>query len=183
MRWWPGYTGMPSKISCDKSTMRIPMSLLSVCKSVDRVKIDWGDSTRERATKARPIEIRASKSLSLEGIVEKSPLCGKITVIPAKAGIHFMIFPFVFAFDSDSREGAPRPNPERMRRIYAVASVSSPVGREDVQAKGQRQRRKWIPAFAGMTNKTAKPLAGTGPCACPRPSPDRAGTILEKGDH
>ena len=73
-----------------------------------------------------------------------------------------MIFAFVFAFDSDSREGAPRPNPERMRRIYMAASVSSPVGREDVRAKGQRQRRKWIPAFAGMTNKSALPLVGTG---------------------
>ena len=43
-------------------------------------------------------------------------------------GIHFMIFTFVFAFDPGSREGAPRPNPERMRRIYTAASVSSPVG-------------------------------------------------------
>ena len=91
--------------------------------------------------------------LTLMGAVEKAPPCGKTTVIPAKAGIHFMIFAFVFAFDSDLREGTPHPNPERMRRIYMAASVSSPVGRENVRAKGQRQRRKWIPAFAGMTNK------------------------------
>ena len=76
---------------------------------------------------------------------------GILLVIPAKAGIHFMIFAFVFAFGSDSREGAPRPNPERMRRIYMAASVSSSVGRESVRAKSQRQRQKWIPAFAGMT--------------------------------
>ena len=62
-----------------------------------------------------------------------------------------MIFTFVFAFDSDSREGVPRPSPERMRWIYMAASVSAPAGNEDVRAKGQRQRQKWIPAFAGMT--------------------------------
>ena len=36
-----------------------------------------------------------------------------------------------------------------------AASVSFPAGNEDVRAKGQRQRRKWIPAFAGMTSKGA----------------------------
>ena len=74
----------------------------------------------------------------------------------AKAGIHFMIFAFVFAFDSASRDGAPRPSPERMRWICMAASVSSPAGSEDVRAKSQRQRRKWIPAFAGMTAKARK---------------------------
>ena len=96
------------------------------------------------------------------GAVVKSSRCGKTTVIPAKAGIHFTIFAFVFAFNSDSREGAARPNPG-MRSIYMAAAVSSPAGREDVRAKGQRQRRKWIPAFAGMTNKTRTPLVVTAP--------------------
>ncbi len=98
----------------------------------------------------------------------------KTTVIPAKAGIHFMFFAFVFAFDSDSREGAPHPSPERMRWIYMAASVSFPAGREDVRAKGQRQRRKWIPAFAGMTadcdhfRLSRYGTVGTGPRACPK---------------
>ena len=35
-----------------------------------------------------------------------------------------------------------------------AASVSSPAGSENVRAKGQGQRQKWIPAFAGMTIKT-----------------------------
>ena len=58
----------------------------------------------------------------------------------------FMIFAFVFAFDSDSRERALRPNAERTRRTYMAASVFSPAGSEDVRGKGRRQRRKWIPA-------------------------------------
>ena len=35
-----------------------------------------------------------------------------------------------------------------------AVSVSSPAGKEDIRAKNQRQRRKWIPAFAGMTSKS-----------------------------
>ncbi len=112
----------------------------------------YGTNRRERLTKT-----------PFKGVVEKAPRCGKTTVIPAKAGIHFMIFAFVFAFDSDSREGASRPNPERMRWIYMAESVSFPAGSEDVRAKGQKQRRKWIPAFAGMTNKTTSPLVVTAP--------------------
>ena len=117
---------------------------------------------KSRSARFRLVRWKSEKHSPLEGAVEKNPRCRKTTVIPAKAGIHFMIFAFVFAFDSDSREGASRPNPERMRQIYMAASVSSPVGREDVRAKGRRQRRKWIPAFAGKTNKSALPLVGTG---------------------
>ena len=78
-----------------------------------------------------------------------------------------MIFAFVFAFDSDSREGVPRPSPERMRWIYMAMSVSSPSGSKDIRAKGQRQRRKWIPAFAGMTDNNAFARSRIGFYACP----------------
>ena len=128
----------------------------------------YGTNRRERLTKT-----------PFQGVVEKAPRCGKTTVIPAKAGIHFMIFAFVFAFDSDSREGASRPNPERMRWIYMAESVSFPAGSEDVRAKGQKQRRKWIPAFAGMTNKTTSPLVVTAP---PRGCPHRSRPVPTAND-
>ena len=101
---------------------------------------------------------------SVEGVTPPTPPCQGGIKVPRCRKSHrhsgesrnpfYDFFTFVFAFDSDSREGTPRLNPERMRRIYMAASVSSPVGREDIGAKGQRQRRKWIPAFAGMTNKS-----------------------------
>ena len=57
-----------------------------------------------------------------------------------------MIFAFVFIFGSDSREGAPRPSPERMRWIYMAVSVSSLVRERGRPGEGPKTNRKWIPA-------------------------------------
>ncbi len=69
------------------------------------------------------------------GVVEKVPVERRdfrlLPVIPAKAGIHF----YAFCLSS----GFPRiSGGMKRRRVFT-------------------RIRKWIPAFAGMTNKTAPP--------------------------
>ncbi len=73
-----------------------------------------------------------------------------------------MIFAFVFAFDSDSLVGAPRPDPERMRRIYMGRPY---LPRPGARTSGRRAKDKGENGFrlkAGMTIKTVEPSPQAG---------------------
>ena len=90
----------------------------------------------------------------------------QIAVIPAKAGIHF-------DFSSDGGGQRPRccaASGSRIQRIYfrfCVRFRPSPSGQSRLHEGAKRRRRKWIPAFAGMTTVwTASTHAG-GICRGP----------------
>ncbi len=78
-----------------------------------------------------------------QGAVEKVPRCGKTTVIPAKAGIHFRLCLFA-SFWAGSESGTKTKGKSSGFRI--------PTPRNNKLAAARPgEKSKWIPAFAGMT--------------------------------
>ena len=104
-----------------------------------------------------------------------------------------LCFLLIFAFDSDSRKGTPRPKPERVKRIYMAASVFSRSGERTAKRKtkdkgengfraipsssvgidcrNDEQKRRSIPSEARLFQQA--PQGGRDSCSligCPKPS-------------